>query len=111
MPVFTLLSGLRVIGSVGSDEKLQYIINQLGFDDGFNYKQMEPATALANLAPEGIDIYYESVGGEHLEAALNAMKNFGRIVVCGLISAHFTSLNIHTAVKVRFRFSKKIHCI
>ncbi|KJJ37145.1 oxidoreductase, zinc-binding dehydrogenase family [Aspergillus flavus AF70] len=80
--------GLRVIGSVGSDEKLEYIIKELGFDGGFNYKTEKPKAALARLAPEGLDIYYENVGGEHLEAALGAMKNFGRIVVCGLISQY-----------------------
>lgn len=80
--------GLRVIGSVGSDEKLEYITKVLGFDGGFNYKKEKPAAALARLAPEGLDIYYENVGGEHLEAALDAMKNFGRIVVCGLISQY-----------------------
>ncbi|KAE8410636.1 hypothetical protein BDV36DRAFT_302572 [Aspergillus pseudocaelatus] len=80
--------GLRVIGSVGSDDKLNYIIKELGFDGGFNYKTEKPKAALARLAPEGLDIYYENVGGEHLEAALSAMKNFGRIVVCGLISQY-----------------------
>lgn len=80
--------GLRVIGSVGSDEKLEYITKELGFDGGFNYKKEKPRDALARLAPEGLDIYYENVGGEHLEAALDAMKNFSRIVVCGLISQY-----------------------
>lgn len=80
--------GLRVIGSVGSDEKLEYITKELGFDGGFNYKKEKPRDALARLAPEGLDIYYENVGGEHLEAALDAMKNFGRVVVCGLISQY-----------------------
>lgn len=94
--------GLRVIGSVGSDEKLDYIIKELGFDGGFNYKNEKPADALARLAPEGIDIYYENVGGEHLEASLNAMKNFGRVVVCGLISqynsAPYPITNLQTLV-------------
>ncbi|RDW90170.1 MDR family NADP-dependent oxidoreductase [Aspergillus mulundensis] len=80
--------GLKVIGSVGSDEKLNYIINDLGFDGGFNYKKEKPADALARLAPNGIDIYYENVGGEHLEAALGAINNFGRVVVCGMISQY-----------------------
>ncbi|KAJ5983248.1 hypothetical protein N7481_005347 [Penicillium waksmanii] len=91
--------GLRVIGSVGSDEKLDYIINELGFDGGFNYKNEKPSAALARLAPEGIDIYYENVGGEHFEAALDAFNNFGRIVTCGLISqynsAPYPITNIH----------------
>ena len=80
--------GLKVIGSVGSDEKLNYITKDLGFDAGFNYKNEKPADALARLAPNGIDIYYENVGGEHLEAALDALNNFGRVVVCGLISQY-----------------------
>ncbi|KAJ5682780.1 hypothetical protein N7462_005945 [Penicillium macrosclerotiorum] len=97
--------GLRVIGSVGSDEKLEYITKELGFDGGFNYKTEKPAEALARLAPEGLDIYYENVGGEHLEAALDAMKNFGRIVVCGLISqynsAPYPIKNIHNVLVKR----------
>jgi NADPH-dependent curcumin reductase CurA len=71
--------GLTVIGSVGDDKKLEFIKKDLKFDDGFNYKKEKPADALARLAPNGIDIYYENVGGEQLEAAINAMNNFGRI--------------------------------
>lgn len=98
--------GLRVIGSVGSDEKLDYILRELGFDAGFNYKKEKPADALARLAPQGIDIYYENVGGEHLEAALDAMNNFGRVVVCGLISQYNSSdpypiKNIHNVLVKR----------
>ncbi len=80
--------GLTVIGSVGSDEKLDFILKELGFDAGFNYKKERPAEALRRLAPGGIDIYYENVGGEHLEAALNALTDFGRIVTCGMISGY-----------------------
>jgi len=80
--------GLTVIGSVGSDDKLSFITSELGFDGGFNYKTEKPADALARLAPNGIDIYYENVGGEQLEAAINAMNNFGRIVACGMISQY-----------------------
>ncbi|TVY84961.1 NADP-dependent oxidoreductase [Lachnellula suecica] len=78
--------GLRVIGSVGSDEKLDFIIKELNFDGGFNYKKEKPADALSRLAPDGVDIYYENVGGEQLSAAINAMNNFGRIIACGMVS-------------------------
>ena len=78
--------GLRVIGSVGSDDKLAFITEELGFDGGFNYKKEKPSDALKRLAPDGIDIYYENVGGEQLEAALDAMNNWGRIVACGMVS-------------------------
>ena len=80
--------GLKVIGSVGSDEKLNYILKDLGFDGGFNYKTEKPGDALKRLAPDGIDIYYENVGGEHLEAALDALNNWGRVVACGMISQY-----------------------
>jgi NADPH-dependent curcumin reductase CurA len=80
--------GLTVIGSVGDDKKLDFIKNELNFDAGFNYKTEKPADALARLAPNGIDIYYENVGGEQLEAAINAMNNFGRIIACGMISQY-----------------------
>jgi NADPH-dependent curcumin reductase CurA len=78
--------GLRVIGSVGSDEKLEFILKELGFDGGFNYKKEKPLEALERLAPDGIDIYYENVGGEQLEAALERMNDWGRIVGCGMVS-------------------------
>ena len=71
--------GLRVIGSVGSDAKLDLIMQELGFDGGFNYKKEKASEALTRLAPNGVDIYYENVGGEQLEAALEVMTDFGRI--------------------------------
>ena len=70
--------GLKVIGSVGDKAKLKYITEELGFDDGFNYKEEEPMKALQRLAPDGIDIYFENVGGAHLEAALASLKLWGR---------------------------------
>jgi NADPH-dependent curcumin reductase CurA len=80
--------GLKVIGSVGSDEKLQRITHDLSFDGGFNYKKEKPLEALRRLAPDGIDIYYENVGGEQLEAALACMNVYGRVVVSGMISQY-----------------------
>ena len=71
--------GLTVYGSVGSDEKLDFILKDLAFDGGFNYKKEDPNDALKRLAPEGLDIYYDNVGGETLDAALASMKNFGKI--------------------------------
>ncbi|KAH6976595.1 putative oxidoreductase [Ilyonectria destructans] len=100
-----LREGLQVIGSVGSDEKLAYITDDLGFHGGFNYKKESPAAALARLAPHGIDIYYENVGDEHLQAALDAFNNFGRVVVSGMISqynsAPFPITNIHKVISKR----------
>lgn len=80
--------GLTVIGSVGDDAKLEFITKELKFDAGFNYKKEPAAEALQRLAPNGIDIYYENVGGEQLDAALLALNNFGRIIACGMISGY-----------------------
>lgn len=74
--------GLKVIGSVGSDEKLKFITDELDFDAGFNYKKEQPRKALERLAPAGVDIYYENVGGEMLDAALEAMNPWGRVGEC-----------------------------
>jgi NADPH-dependent curcumin reductase CurA len=79
--------GLTVIGSVGDDDKLNYITNELGFS-GFNYKKESPKDALARLVPDGIDIYFENVGGETLQAAFDALRTHGRVIVCGMISQY-----------------------
>ncbi|GFG16205.1 putative reductase RED1 [Aspergillus udagawae] len=80
--------GLKVIGSVGSAEKLRFLMDELKFDGGFNYHEESAKDALMRLAPEGIDIYFDNVGGEQLEAALSAMKRKGRIVGCGMMSTY-----------------------
>ncbi|KAM0345475.1 hypothetical protein ACHAPU_006402 [Fusarium lateritium] len=91
--------GLTVIGSVGDDAKLDFITKELGFDHGFNYKKESPQDALARLAPKGIDIYFENVGGDHLEAALANINVGGRIPVCGLISEYNTPADKRTGIK------------
>lgn len=80
--------GLRVIGSVGSDEKVAFIKNELGFDEAFNYKTEPPLAALKKYAPEGIDIYFDNVGGETLAAVLESANNFARLIECGMISQY-----------------------
>lgn len=85
------LHGNRVIASTGSDEKVAWLKETLGVDAAFNYKSTEPADALAELAPDGLDVYFDSVGGGHLEAALDAMKRFGRIALCGSVSEYSTT--------------------
>ncbi len=81
------IAGCRVIGSAGSDEKLAWL-RELGFDDAFNYREQKPRHALAELAPDGIDIYFDNVGGDHLEAAIGALRTHGRVVACGSISRY-----------------------
>ena len=77
----------RVIGSAGSDAKVKLLTGELGFDAAFNYKTTRPRAALRELASDtGIDVYFDNVGGEHLEAALGALNQGGRVALCGMIS-------------------------
>ncbi|KAG0262560.1 hypothetical protein BG011_010062 [Mortierella polycephala] len=82
--------GLRVVGSAGADNKVEYLLKELKFDAVFNYKKGNILENLKAAAPEGIDIYFENVGGETLEAALEVMNTHGRIIACGMISQYNT---------------------
>lgn len=82
------IKGCYVIGSAGSDDKCRWLKNELGLDAVINYKTQELRTALKAAAPRGIDVYFDNVGGEHLNAALPRMNALGRIAICGMISAY-----------------------
>ncbi|GHH17720.1 NADP-dependent oxidoreductase [Streptomyces rubradiris] len=78
----------RVIGSAGSDEKVELLVNEYGFDAAFNYKKGPVAEQLRQAAPDGIDVYFDNVGGDHLEAAIGSLNQGGRIAICGMISVY-----------------------
>jgi NADPH-dependent curcumin reductase CurA len=78
----------RVIGSVGSAAKVAHLLDDLGFDEAFNYKEGPIPGQLSAAAPDGIDLYFDNVGGDHLEAALSLMNVHGRVTVCGMISVY-----------------------
>lgn len=78
--------GLTVIGIVGSDEKADWIVNELGFDGAVNYKTDDLAAKLAELTPKGIDVYFENTGGPIQHHVFNRMNAHGRIAVCGMIA-------------------------
>lgn len=82
------LGASRVVGSAGSADKVAHVVDDLGFDAAFNYKDGPVAPQLKEAAPEGIDIYFDNVGGEHLEAAIGALREGGRIAICGAISVY-----------------------
>ena len=82
------IKGCRVVGIAGSDEKCNWLKNNLKVDEVINYKKDDILESLKEKCPEGIDIYFENVGGETLDAALTLMNNYGRIPVCGLISMY-----------------------
>ncbi|UUN26729.1 NADP-dependent oxidoreductase [Streptomyces sp. FIT100] len=78
----------RVIGSAGSDEKVKLLVEEYGFDAAFNYKKGPVAQQLKEAAPDGIDVYFDNVGGEHLEAAISSLNVHGRATICGMIAQY-----------------------
>jgi NADPH-dependent curcumin reductase CurA len=85
------IKGCYVIGSAGSEEKCAWLRDDLGVDVAINYREGVLRKSLKAAAPKGIDVYFENVGGDHLESALPRMNVFGRIPVCGMISAYNTA--------------------
>jgi NADPH-dependent curcumin reductase CurA len=82
------LRGCRVIGSAGSAEKVEFLLKECGFDGAFNYKAGPILEQLNREVPDGIDVYFDNVGGPALEAALSALRLHGRIICCGGISGY-----------------------
>jgi NADPH-dependent curcumin reductase CurA len=82
------LRGCRVIGAAGSADKVTFLQDDCGFDVAFNYKTGSILDQLNQAAPDGIDVYFDNVGGKMLEAALSALRPQGRIVACGSISGY-----------------------
>ncbi len=80
--------GCFVVGSAGGPSKVAMIKDELGFDAAIDYKDGKLAEQLAAVAPQGIDVYFDNVGGDHLEAALAVMRPRGRIIACGMISRY-----------------------
>lgn len=78
----------RVIGSAGSDDKVKLLLDEYGFDAAFNYKNGPVAEQLAKAAPDGIDLYFDNVGGEILDICLGQLAMRGRVVLCGAISQY-----------------------
>ncbi|HLF68715.1 MAG TPA: NADP-dependent oxidoreductase [Gaiellaceae bacterium] len=81
------IAGCHVLGSAGTPEKIAWL-EELGFDGRFNYHEQPVREALRELAPEGIDVYFDNVGGDHLEAAIGLLRTYGRIVACGSVSRY-----------------------
>jgi len=82
------LRGHRVVASAGSDDKVAFLRDQLGLDAVFDYHHGPVAELLATAAPDGIDVYFDNVGGDHLAAALSALRPWGRVSMCGAISEY-----------------------
>jgi hypothetical protein len=82
------IKGCRVVGIAGSDDKCKWIVEELGFDEAINYKAEKVTAGLKRTCPKGIDIYFENVGGETLDAVLAMINQGARISVCGMISQY-----------------------
>lgn len=86
-----LLGAKRVIGSAGSAEKVALLTEKYGYDAAINYKDAPVREQLREIAPEGVDVFFDNVGGDHLEAALDVMNDGGRIALCGAIAGYNTA--------------------
>jgi NADPH-dependent curcumin reductase len=82
------IAGCRVVGIAGSDAGCRYVTDELGFDASINYKTEDVSEALARACPKGVDVDFENVGGDILDAVLDKMNLFGRVSLCGLISQY-----------------------
>ncbi|HUO12796.1 MAG TPA: NADP-dependent oxidoreductase [Caulobacteraceae bacterium] len=82
------LKGCYVVGSTGSDDKVAWLKDVAGLDAAFNYKTAPVRSQLREVTPKGIDVYFDNVGGDHLDAALAGMNTLGRVAVCGMISGY-----------------------
>ncbi len=101
------LHNCKVIASAGSDEKVAWLSNELHVDYAFNYRTAEPLASLTEGAPKGIDVYFDNTGGPQLEAALYAMRERGRIALCGAVAGYDTPVpgprNLFMAIGKRLR--------
>ena len=82
------IKGCYVVGSTGDETKAAWLRDEVGLDAVINYKTQPIRQALEEVTPKGVDVYFDNVGGEHLEAALRRMNTLGRIPVCGMISGY-----------------------
>src|SRR5690554_5299486 len=82
------IKGCRVVGIAGADDKCAHVVNELGFDACVNYKDDDFSAQLGAACPDGIDVYFENVGGKVLNAVIELLNDFSRMPVCGLI-AHY----------------------
>jgi NADPH-dependent curcumin reductase CurA len=82
--------GCRVVGIAGGPEKCKWVVDELGFDACIDYREAGLSKALAKACPNGVDVYFDNVGGKILESSLNFMNEKGRVVCCGAISQYDT---------------------
>jgi NADPH-dependent curcumin reductase CurA len=102
------IKGLRVVGIAGTDEKCNWLREELTFDAAVNYKDANYKKQLKAACPNGVDIYFENVGGEILETALYLMNTFGRVVACGMISQYNATGSVPGPSNLALVISKRL---
>lgn len=102
------IKGLRVVGIAGTDEKCNWLREELAFDAAVNYKDDNYKKQLKAACANGVDIYFENVGGEILESALYLMNTFGRVVLCGLISQYNATAPVPGPSNIALVISKRL---
>jgi NADPH-dependent curcumin reductase CurA len=95
------------VGSAGSAQKVALLTESLGFDAALDYSQGHIYRQLRELMPNGVDLYFDNVGGETLEAALVNMKDFGRVVLCGSIATYEAQARPDTGTRNLFEATKR----
>ncbi len=88
------IKGARVVGIAGGEEKCRWLTDELGFDAAIDYKSEDVRLALRTAAPEGIDVYFDNVGGAILDAALTRLARGARIVICGAVSQYNATTSV-----------------
>ena len=97
------IHGCKTIGIAGGPQKCRWLTDEFGYDHAIDYKRENVVERLRELAPGGVDVHFENVGGELLDAGLTVMKNFGSVVICGLISTYNTTAGDKTPGPYMFR--------
>jgi hypothetical protein len=88
------IKGCKVVGIAGGQDKVDYMINELGFDDAIDYRLNNVKTALRRACPDGIDVYFDNVGGEILDTCLSMLRMKARVVICGAISQYNSATGV-----------------
>ncbi|XP_021958008.1 prostaglandin reductase 1 [Folsomia candida] len=101
------LKGCKVVGFAGSDEKVDFLLNDLGFENAFNYKTVNVPDALVKAAPKGVDVYFDNVGGEFAFHVTQKMNQGGRIALCGAISSY--NRDASQPAMIPFDYTKMIY--
>lgn len=104
---FARLAGARVVASAGSPEKVRHLTEELGADAAFNYRERPILESLRDVAPDGIDVYFDSVGGDHLDAALVHLRLGGRVALCGQIANYNLANDARAGIQQLFSAIEK----